>query len=263
MKNIHNKKLIVFDLDGTLAPSKSAMDGEMSRLFDDLLARKKVAVIGGGRYSLFKMQLLEPLKELKTQKELLVNLSLFPTTATAFYRYDHGWKNVYTKNLSKKERAKIRKAFFDVFKETHYEHPKKTYGPLIEDRGTQVSFSVFGQNIVAALGKKGIQIKDKWRRENTPLKLKLAKLVQGRLPELEVHAAGYTTIDVTHKGIDKAYGLHQIEKYLHISIKDMIFIGDALFPGGNDYAVKKTGVQAIPVSGPEETKKIIRKIIKE
>jgi HAD superfamily hydrolase (TIGR01484 family) len=262
MKNLQHKKLIVFDLDGTLAPSKSVMDGEMSRLFDKLLSRKKVAVIGGGRYSLFKTQLLKPLRELKTRKELLANLSLFPTTATAFYRYDRGWKNVYIKNLSKGERAKIKKAFLTVFKETHYEHPKKVYGPLIEDRGTQVSFSVFGQNIVAVLGKKGIRMKDEWRRKNTPLKLKLAKLVQKRLPELEVHAAGYTTIDVTRKGIDKAYGMKQIEKYLRTPIKDMVFIGDALFPGGNDYAVKKTGVQAIPVKGPEETKKIIREIIK-
>ena len=94
MKNLNQKKLVVFDLDGTLAPSKSAMDAEMSQLFIELLAQKRVAVIGGGAYSLFKMQLLEPLKKAKIKSELLKRLSLFPTTATAFYRYDHGWKNV-------------------------------------------------------------------------------------------------------------------------------------------------------------------------
>ena len=91
--------------------------------------------------------------------------------------------------------------------------------------------------------------------------MKIHKAVARRLPNLEVHAAGFTSIDVTKKGIDKAYGLRQIEKHLGVKIKDMVFIGDAIFPGGNDYAVVKTKVDYIPVKGPEETKKIIRHII--
>ena len=41
----------------------------------------------------------------------------------------------------------------------------------------------------------------------------------------------------------------------------MLFVGDALYPGGNDNAVLKTGVNAISVTGPKETKKIIRSLI--
>ena len=93
--------------------------------------------------------------------------------------------------------------------------------------------------------------------------MKIAKAVGKRLPGLEVHAAGFTTIDVTRKGIDKAYGVRQIEKYLHVPIKNMVFVGDALFPGGNDYAAKRTGVQCIPVRNPEDTKKVIKKILKD
>jgi HAD superfamily hydrolase (TIGR01484 family) len=261
MKKINQKKLVVFDLDGTLAPSKAAIDAEMDRLFTQLLMVKKVAVIGGGKYDLFKSQLIT---KLTASKPLLKNLFLFPTTSTAFYRYDSGWKNVYRHELSKEERTKIKKAFKEVFKESGYIPPKKTYGKVLEDRGTQVTFSALGQEIVAMLGKKeGVRLKEKWKNENTPIKLKMAKMLAARLPKLEVHAAGFTSIDVTRKGIDKAYGMRQIEKYLRIPIKDMVFIGDALFPGGNDYAVKKTGVQAIPVSGPEETKKIIRAIIQK
>jgi len=261
MKNIHDKKLIVFDLDGTLAASKAPIDKEMDRLFTQLLAAKKVAVIGGGKYDLFKLQLISALT---APKSLLKNLFLFPTTSTAFYRYDGGWKNIYRHTLSKEERTTIKEAFKEVLKQSGYVPPKKTYGKVLEDRGTQITFSALGQDIVAVLGKKeGVRLKEKWKNENTPMKLKMAKMLAKRLSGLEVHAAGFTSIDVTHKGIDKAYGLHQIEKYLHIPIKDMVFIGDALFPGGNDYAVKKTGVQAIPVNDPEETKEIIRKIIKE
>ena len=257
-KDLGSKKLIVFDLDGTLAESKSKMDAQMDALITNLLRARKVAVIGGGKYDLFKSQFV---RELSASKDLLKNLFLFPTTATSFYRYDKGWKKIYSLHLNKKEKADNRKAFRDAFEEDGYVHPKNTYGKVIEDRGTQVTFSALGQEVVAVLGKKGLALKNKWKEENTQTKLKLAKVLQRHLPKLEVRAAGHTSIDITRKGIDKAYGIQQIEKHLHIPKKHMLFVGDALFPGGNDYAVKRTGVECIPVEGPEDTKKIIRAIL--
>ena len=105
-------------------------------------------------------------------------------------------------------------------------------------------------------------MKEEWKKKNTPLKMKIAKAVAKRLPGLEVHAAGFTTIDVTRKGIDKAYGVRQIKKQLHVPNARMVFIGDALFPGGNDYAAKRTGIDCIAVRGPEDTKKIIKRILR-
>lgn len=259
LSGIKLKKLIVFDLDGTLARSKSAMDKEMVSLIIELLEQKQVAVIGGGKHALFKQQLLAPLKGVPGK--LLQNLYLFPTTATAFYRYQSGWKNVYLHQLSKEERALIKKTFQRVFDEIGYQHPKKTYGPVIEDRGTQVTFSALGQEVVAMLGKKGLKMKDEWRDKYTPVKLQIAKLMSKYLPNMHVKAAGHTSVDVTQKGIDKAYGLKQIEKYLHVKIKDMLFVGDAIFPGGNDYAVTKTKVDYFPVKDPEDTKKVIRQVL--
>lgn len=260
LKKLKPKKLIVFDLDGTLAKSKSVIDAEMKGLLEELLASKKMAVIGGGKYGLFKEQLLN---ELKPKKDLAKNLFLFPTTATAFYRYNSGWKNVYLHQLTKAERALIKKTFQKVFDEIGYKHPKKTYGPVIEDRGTQVTFSALGQEIVAQLGKRGLALKDKWRDENTPTKMKIAKLMQKYLPNLEIRAAGHTSVDVTKKGIDKAFGLKQIEKYLKVKMADMLFVGDAIFPGGNDYAVTKTKVDYVAVKNPEDTKKVIRAVLQK
>ena len=88
LKKLQPKKLVVFDLDGTLALSKTPMDKEMTQLMTELLATKKVAVIGGGKYDLFKQQLLSPLK---ISKNLLQNLFLFPTTSTTFYRSYSPW----------------------------------------------------------------------------------------------------------------------------------------------------------------------------
>lgn len=258
-KKHKKKKLVVFDLDGTLTESKADMDREMAALMTELLKRKKVAVIGGGKYELFVRQLLS---KLKISKPLLKNLFLFPTTSTAFYRFGPrghrqggaSWRRVYSETLTSKERRNIFDAFSDAFREVGYKHPKKIYGKLIEDRGTQVTFSALGQ-------KAPVRLKDRWKKKNSALKLKLARVLQKMLPEFEVRAAGYTSIDVTRKGIDKEYGIRQITKHLRIPLRDMLFVGDALFPGGNDSAVLRTGIPCIQVRGPEDTKKIIQSLL--
>ena len=255
---LKDKDLIIFDLDGTLTPSKSNLEPGMARALADLLARKKVAVIGGGRYAQFRRQFLA---EFKCPPALLPNLFLFPTTATSFYRYQNGWKNIYEIKIPKRGREKIMRAFRDVFRKIGYMPPKKTYGKVIEDRGSQITFSALGQDVVARLGKRGLALKEKWRRENTPLKLKMAKLLAEKLPRFEVGPSAFTSIDVTKRGVDKAYGVRKIEKYLHIPIRKAVFIGDGLFPGGNDAAAERTGIDCIAVRGPKETKKIIKFLI--
>lgn len=258
-KDIRSKDLIIFDLDGTLAPTKSQMDDEMSDLLTQLLRVKKVAVIGGGKYETFQTQLLD---SLQCSKEELTNLSLFPATSTSYYAYESGWTQVYSHVIPPEVRERIKQELENVFKEIGYKHPDQVYGEIIEDRQTQVTFSALGQDVVRILGtEKGVALKDKWRKENTEIKMAIAREMAKRLPDLEVHAAGHTSVDITQKGIDKGYGVRQIEKYLHIPVEKMIFIGDALFEGGNDYAALKTGIDYIPVKDPEDTKEIIRRAI--
>jgi phosphomannomutase len=258
LEKVKEKDLLVFDLDGTLAPSKSKVDKEMGTLIEKLIKVKKVAVISGGKIEQFKMELLDPLKSHKVNWE---NLFLFPTCSTAFYKFQKGkWKKVYAHTLKKKEITKIKNAFNIAFKKINYEHPKKVYGEVIEDRGTQVSFSALGQEVVSLLGKRGIRMKEEWAR-NSDVRPKLIKILKPLIPGLEARIGGLTTIDVTRKGIDKAYGVRKIREILNIPITKMVFIGDKIMPGGNDYAALKTKIDYIPVGGPEETKKIIRKVI--
>lgn len=258
-KRYQAKKLVVFDLDGTLAKTKSVLEPPMASALRDLLQQKKVAVIGGGSYKQFTKQLLDGLD---CPPALLANLFLFPTTATSFYRYQKNrWRPVYSLRLSKSERAAIRGAFKDTFKEIGYVPPKKVYGKTLEDRGAQMTYSFLGQDVVAALGEKGVALKEQWTKQHAPLKLQITAMMQQRLPNLEVHAAGFTSIDVTKKGIDKAYGVLQIEKRLKIPVKEMVFVGDALYPGGNDYAAKRSGIDCVATTGPDDTERIIRALI--
>jgi phosphomannomutase len=259
MKAISKKDLIVFDLDGTLAESKAPLKKHMEKALIELLKQKKVAIIGGGSYEQFQNQLLG---HFNCPPALLNNLFLFPTTSTSFYRYNKGWKKVYRKVLKAGEKDKILDAFTNAFNVTKYVQPEKVYGKVIEDRGTQITFSALGQDIVSQLGaKKGVALKEKWNKENGKLRLKIITLMSKELPNFEVRGGGLTSIDVTQKGIDKGYGVKQIEKTLRIPISKMVFIGDALYRGGNDAAAKKSGIETIATKGPSDTIAIIKKIL--
>src|SRR3989344_1891530 len=256
LKLFKNKNLFVFDLDGTLAPSKSVADKEMIGLLLRLLEKKHVAVIGGGKYELFKEQLV---RRLPRRDARLSKLFLFPTSSTAFYRFKNGkWVCVYSHGLSFAERKRIKAAFVAAFKEIGYEYPARTYGPVIEDRGTQITFSALGQEIIRELGvRRGLALKEEWNKRHD-IRPELMKALKRLLPTFEVRQGGLSSVDVTRKGIDKAYGIRRIEKTLGVSKKKMLFVGDAIFPGGHDYAVVRAGVGYVRGDNPEDTKQVIR-----
>ena len=242
------KKLIVYDLDGTLAESKSSLDKEMSALPHDLLGIVKVAVISGGGWPQFEKQLLSNLPH----DERLKNLSLLPTCGTKFYKYDEDWKKIYSEDFTSEESKKIRTAFKKALEEAGFK-VEKVWGEIIEDRGSQITYSALGQQAP-------LDEKKKWDPYFTKRK-KIKSILDPFIPGFSVRMGGATSIDVTKPGIDKAYGIGKLRDILGISIKEMIFIGDALFPGGNDYPAEEAGVVSISVQAPKETKRVTETII--
>jgi len=242
------KKLIVFDLDGTLAESKSSVDSEMSELLHDLLGIVKVAVISGGDWPQFEKQLLSNLP----YDQRLVNLSLLPTCGTKFFQFAGDWRKIYSDDLTADEKTKIvgslRQALGVVGLQV-----EKVWGEVIEDRGSQITFSALGQQAP-------LEEKNKWDSDFTKRK-KIKAVLDTFIPEFSVRMGGATSIDVTKPGIDKAYGIGKLREFLRISLKEMIFIGDALFVGGNDFPVKEAGVVSISVRGPKETKPVAAAIL--
>jgi phosphomannomutase len=242
------KKLIVFDLDGTLAASKSSLDAEMSTLLYELLAVVKVAVISGGAWLQFEKQLLSYLP----QDERLTNLSLLPTCGTTFFQYAREWKKLYSEDFNADEKEKIVSSLKKAIAEAGYS-VARTWGETIEDRGSQVTYSALGQQAP-------LEEKEKWDADFAK-RTKIKAILDTLIPEFSVRMGGATSIDVTKAGIDKAYGMRKLREILGISFKEMIFIGDALFPGGNDYPVEQAGVTSIHVQCPHETKRVIEAII--
>ena len=243
------KKLIVFDLDGTLAESKSALDSEMAELLAGLLGVAKVAVISGGDWPQFEKQLVSNLPK----GQAMENLILLPTCGTKFFQYDGAaWKKLYADDLSEAEKEKIIASFQCVMDEVGF-RPEKTWGQIIENRGSQITFSALGQQAPLAE-------KEKWDPDFARRK-RMQALLANYIPEFSVRLGGTTSIDVTKPGIDKAYGIRKLRDLLNIRIDEMIFVGDAIFPGGNDYPPKEIGVDSICVRDTHETKRVVETII--
>ena len=246
------KKLIVFDLDGTLAPSKGSIDEEMHKLLEELLERHKVLIISGGRWRQFKDQLID---HLHLTPHTLTNLIVAPAGGSSMYRFEDGEiHEMYADVLSKEEKGKIGAAFDYALPKAGYVEPEHPYGDIIEDRQSQITFSALGQ-------KAPLQEKERWDPDHKKRE-QIVKYMMEKIPEFEIRIGGTTSIDVTKKGEDKSFGIRQASFRLGIPISDILFVGDALFPGGNDAPARTTGAECIQVSGPEETKKVIREIIK-
>lgn len=253
------KKLIAFDLDGTLADSKSPAEGRMTELLARLLDKFEVCVISGGKFGQFEKQLLGNMEATPAQLE---HLHIMPTCGTRYYQYDAGkqqWREIYAENFTEDQKKKIIAALDKGFDDLKM-RAEKTYGECIEDRGSQVTFSVLGQDIVDELGKEGVRQKEAWDPDNSK-KNKLRDYIQPLIPEFEVRVGGVTSIDVTKKGIDKAYGMKKLMEMLEISKDDILFVGDRLQEGGNDYPVKAFGIDSIEISHWQETALAVEAIL--
>ncbi len=242
------KKLIIFDLDGTLAKSKSAVDQEMAELLNNLLDLTLVAIISGGDWPQFQKQVLSQLPS----KSKLKKLMILPTCGTKFYRYEEDWEKLYEENFTGDEKIKILNNLHKAIENADL-NIKKTWGDQIEDRGSQITFSALGQK--APLDEKKVWDEDYAKRK------KIVAPLKNSLKEFSIGIGGTTSIDIVKPGIDKAYGIQKLKEILDIDIPEMLFIGDALFEGGNDYPARRTGVDCIQVRDAEETKRIIETII--
>jgi phosphomannomutase len=240
-----NKKVIVCDLDGTLAESKSPLKADMGDLICKVLKKYRMAVISGAGFAQYQRQFLS---HLSCHDGSLKNLHIFPVNGSAYYVYDESspdkWRQIYMEEIPEADRKEIIKAFDIAIKESGVD-VSSPYGELVEDRIGQVTFSGRGQQAP-------VDVKMAWDPDQVK-RNKIITILKRYISEFEIRMGGGTSIDVTRKGITKAYAIGKIEEHLKVTKEDIVFIGDALYPGGNDESAKETGVDCISVSGPKET----------
>lgn len=243
--------LVAFDLDDTLAPSKSPVPPAMLEQLVALLERRPVCIISGGQYGQFRSQIIELLPP--SSATLLDRLHLMPTCGTQYWRFDEGqWVQRYAENLTDAERGEALAVVEEEARRLSF-WESETWGPILEDRGSQITFSALGQQAP-------VDAKKAWDgdgRKKEALRAAVAK----RLPTLEVRSGGSTSVDITRRGIDKAYGIRKLSEITGIAPERMLFIGDRLDEGGNDFPVIAVGVQTRSVSDWEETVEVVAELV--
>jgi len=243
------KRLIAFDLDGTLAESKQPIQSDMAALVGRLLAIASVAVISGGDWPQFEIQVVARMP----QQCDLSRLFIMPTTGTKLYRCKAGgWHAVYADLFDQDERARIVDALGKAAQQAGLSGTR-SWGEKIEDRGSQITYSGLGQEAP-------LEAKKAWDPDFTKRK-HLQAILQSMLPDLSINIGGSTSIDVTRRGVDKAYALRRLMEVTDFAPADMLFLGDAMYEGGNDYPVKAAGIDSIAVRDVAETRSVVTAII--
>ena len=280
LNEIKHRKIISFDLDGTLAESKQSLSTDMGMLIGDLLKKTDVAVISGGSFEQFKKQFLPFLPFLSalpanlgstaTDIKTNHNLYILPVSGSQRYEFSSDWIMTDSVVFPAEQKTKVLAALKE-FEEKYvtsdtetvapefahdaveYDLPKQTFGPRVEERGTQITFSALGQSAP-------VDLKKAWDPDINKRK-KIASYLTEHLPEVEIHIGGSTSIDILPKGFDKAAGLERLFSTKGMSKEDMVFVGDAVFEGGNDFSPSTVGILTISIKDPSETAELIRQWI--
>lgn len=291
--NFATCQMVVFDLDDTLAPSKSPLPAPMVERLRNLLQVVDVCVISGGAFAQFNQQVLTPLafseggcgvlqeraqgqerereqiheqgreqsqeqnqrQELEGERNtsLASCLHLMPTCGTRYYRWQEGkWQQIYALDLPAEQKRQVIGTLEQCARKLDLweENP---WGQIVEDRGSQITFSALGQEAPLAA-------KRAWDPDGTK-KRALSQAVAALLPDLEVRSGGTTSIDVTSPGVDKAFGMEKLAEYAGCTRSDTVFVGDRLDAEGNDYPVKAAGWPTVAVASWEETLEVIEQIV--
>lgn len=247
-----SKEVFAFDLDDTLAPSKSPLESNMAETLSKLLLVKKVAVISGGTFEQFDKQFISQLQITNEQKR---NLYLLPTSGTRLFVWDNNsWQEAYADNIPEEERNLIKKSLISAFRDSNFTPGEEVHGEQIEDRGSQITFSALGQS--APLESKRAWDPDRSKRQ------KIISALGTKLDNYNVKIGGTTSIDVTRCNQDKASGIQRFCEYLKIPKSSVLFFGDSMFPGGNDISVCEVGIDCVKVIDPNDTREQLENMLK-
>lgn len=234
-------KAYVFDLDDTLAESKQPIGPEIAYELSNLVKHSHVAILTGGQYQQVRSQVLE-----KLPKNVADVIDVYSCSGSQ-YRVEGG--NVTTEMIPAKQRERISHLVELVAIEQGVwcENPK---GQIIEDRLAQITFSALGQQ--ASPAKKSGWDSDKKKRQN------LVDRLQPLMPDYDFRIGGSTSIDVTPKGRDKAYGMRNFIERTNYDPAQIVYVGDSFSNSGNDFPIISTNVFCIEVSGWLHTLQLLR-----
>ena len=238
-------RAVLFDVDDTLAESFKPPAPEMVERLIALLSHVPVALVSAAGFPRIERDFLGTISASPDAGRFYVLSN--STTECFAYREDQ-WKLLYRISFKKEGRAEIVRAMEGIATETGIAldpaHP-----PRIIEQESKVAYAALGLDASA-------EEKAAWDPD-TSKRILLQNALKQHFPDFEVRIGGKTTVDVLPHGMNKAYGVAWLSKELGIPCPEMLFIGDAFYPGGNDEVVVPTGIQTRETSGPDETLRFI------
>lgn len=239
--------LYCFDLDGTLCDSKQIVPSVIKKELSKLLRKNVVVVMSGAPVKQFQTQLLRDF-----QTPIKGELYIVPTSGASCYKVSKfgNLESLWDIRFNFLDKVHVGGNLVQAIKECLGEFPPAFDDPF-EDRDGQITWSALGQTAP-------LEEKKKWdadKSKRTRIVMRLRELLQDKY---QVALGGSTSIDITPKGVNKAFALLQLMRYLKPD--KTVYVGDDLGTGGNDECVKSVPlVECVSVTGPSETlAKLIR-----
>lgn len=203
--------IYLFDVDGTLTPSRGSIDPVFKTWFKGFAGRNRVSLVTGSDYE-------KTLEQLGKDVMDCVEYS-FNCSGNAIYRRN---------KLIRKSEWQLPDDLGQVLDSylTTSDYPHR-FGNHIERRIGTVNFSIVGRSAV------GQQRTDyyHWDQQHQERE-KIATDINNRWPLVEAAVGGETGVDIFERGRDKS----QVLDYLD---SDVVFFGDRIDPNGNDYKLAK------------------------
>lgn len=220
----------VFDVDGTLTPSRSIIDLAFADFFLEFAKDNTVYLVSGSDYA----------KTIEQLGEEICNTVAGVYSCAGNALYVNGIQQYANPFVMTTEELSFLE---NILNESSY--PVRT-GNHIEMRIGLCNFSIVGRNATREQRSDYAQ----WDRE---LKERdnIASRINSSCPRLEASVAGETGVDVYLRGKDKS----QIVD----SVSPFIFFGDAIRPGGNDYTIALKAEQYHAVEDWQETFSLLKK----
>lgn len=257
------KKIVLFDMDGTITPARKKIEWEMIDALTDLQrAGFEIGIVTGSDMEYVEQQ-MNLIFDLSTVDPFKIHY--LPCNGTKYYRMDSsGFKAVYENNMREyignEKWSKIIKILINLQSSMINLYDMiPAVGRFINYRGSMINWCPIGRQAEE-------QDRTQWclwdRRQNireTMYKIARQGLNNSDLEDIIIKMGGETSFDIYPEGWDKTFAFNNFKDYDKI-----YFVGDRCFEHGNDReAFLKAGEFGYSTSGPNETIEIIKKIIKE
>lgn len=242
--SFENKKIIIADVDETICETCQRISYIMARQIDNLTKKGYIfAFISGTKVHDLKKMISSRISE---------EHHILATTGTNYTRIKKGnSENIYNYSFTEEEKKEIIASFEKLIEQFQIKS-MTTKEDQLQDRDSQITLSAIGRHAPLHLKKEYDPNGDRRKQWVEFLKQDLGE-------KYSIKIGGTTSVDITKKGLDKAWGIKEFAKHNNIELKDILFIGDKIYPGGNDYAASKI-VDCISVRNPKEALQKLRQL---